>query len=226
MRRRIAQALNKFRGCACTWPFTFGVRLGWATVSTPNPDPRHALGRAYFLRGQCTVFSRGFGVMCDRLRQAGVWAEDLRCVGDRWVRRHLFADHQADKLRGPLILVGHSCGGRYALFTAEQLARHGIKVDLLICVDVARPYEVTANVRHAVHIYRSRRRIYPARPLRPAQGSTARITNLDLDAIDSPISPAWLHHLNVTTSESVQLWILGQILETVGGIAKQRPRPA
>jgi hypothetical protein len=213
MWRRILQVTNRIRICAYTWPFTFGVRLGWATVSTPNPA--NAIGRAYFLRGQCAVFSRGFGVLCNQLRHAGLWTEDLRCVGDRWVRKHLLADHQAGRLRGPLILGGHSCGGRYALFTAQQLARHGINVDLLICVDIAAPYDVAANVRHAVHIYRSRRRIYPARPLRPAAGSTARITNLDLDAGESPISPAWLHHLNITTSAGVQKWILGQIFEAV-----------
>src|SRR4051812_48520433 len=103
------------RTCALLWPFPFGVRLGWVTTSVPNPPLETARGRAYVLRGQAMVFSRGFGVLCDRLREAGVWAEDLRCVGDLWVRRHILADHRAGRLRGPLILVGHSCGGRYAL---------------------------------------------------------------------------------------------------------------
>src|SRR5437879_6008788 len=98
---------------ALTWPFSFGVRLGWATTATRNPAPMQAAGRVYLLRGQGIVFSAGFGTLCDRLRRAGFWAEDLRCVGDRWVRRHLIAEREANRLRGPLILVGHSCGGRY-----------------------------------------------------------------------------------------------------------------
>ncbi|HYV39099.1 MAG TPA: hypothetical protein VE988_25660, partial [Gemmataceae bacterium] len=110
------------RVCALTWPFCFGVRLGWATTSVPNPDPLTARAHVFFLRGQAVVFSGGFGSMCDRLRQQGIWAEDLRCVGDRWVRRHLLAGHAAGRLRQPVILVGHSCGGRYALFTAQELA--------------------------------------------------------------------------------------------------------
>ncbi len=204
------------RGCALTWPFCFGVRLGWATARTPNPDPAGALGRAYLLRGNAVVFSRGFGVICDRLRRAGVWAEDLRCVGDRWVRRSLIADQQAGRLRGPIILVGHSCGGRYALFTARQLARRGISVDLLVCIDVAIPFAVPANVRQAVHIYRSRRRIYPARPLRPAPASGAEIVNLDLDAPGSPIDPRGLHHMNITESPAVQDWVVARALGAVG----------
>jgi pimeloyl-ACP methyl ester carboxylesterase len=203
------------RICALTWPFPFGVRLGWATVATPNPPLNQAIGRVYLLRGQAVVFSNGFAMIGDQLRRAGLWAEDLRCVGDHWVRRQLLADHHAGRLHGPVILVGHSCGGRYALYTAQQLKQHGIAVDLLIAVDVAGPYDVADNVKHAVHIYRSRRRIYPARALLPAPGSSARITNLDLDAADSPIAPAWLHHLNITSSAAVQAWIVDCILETV-----------
>jgi hypothetical protein len=200
---------------AMTWPFCFGVRLGWATSSTPNPGLADALGRVYLLRGNGAIFSRGFGVLCERLRRAGLWAEDLRCVGDRWVRRHLLADHQAGRLRSPVLLVGHSCGGRYALFTAQQLARHAVPIELLICIDVAIPYDVAANVRHAVHLYRSRRRIYPARPLRPSPDSASKVTNLDLDAENSPLRPAGLHHLNITASRGVQDWVFDCILTTI-----------
>jgi hypothetical protein len=200
---------------ATTWPFPFGVRLGWATTSLPNPDPFTAAGRVYLLRGQAVVFSRGFGPMCDRLRRAGLWAEDLRCVGDLWLRRHLIADHDAGRLRGPIVFVGHSCGGRYALYSAQRLAERSIGVDLVVCIDVAGPFAVAANVKQAVHLYRSRRRLYPARPLRPAPDSNAHITNVDLDAPGSPIAPAWLNHLTITWRAALQDWIVERILRTV-----------
>jgi pimeloyl-ACP methyl ester carboxylesterase len=203
------------RLAALLWPFPFGVRLGWATTRVPNPEIRQARARAYLLRGQAIVFSRGFGAMCDRLRREGVWAEDLRGVGDCWVRRHLIADREAGRLVGPVILVGHSCGARYSLYTAHELARHGIEVELIVCVDVAIPFEVAANVRHAANLYRSRCRIYPARPLVGAAGSAARIANVDLDAEDSPIAPTGLHHLNMTASQAVQDWIVARVLEAV-----------
>ncbi len=202
------------RGCALTWPFCFGVRLGWATTRTPNPAPEQARGRVFLLRGQGSVFSRGFGAMCGRLRRAGLWAEDLRCVGDRWVRRRLREDHAAGRLKGPVILVGHSCGGRYALFTARELARQGIRVDLIVCIDVAMPFPVAPNVGEAVHFFRSGWRIYPARPLRPESGSPARITNIDLDGENSPIAPSGLHHLNITASPAIQDWVIDRILES------------
>jgi|SRR5579884_249170 len=210
------------RGCALTWPFCFGVRLGWATARIPNPDPQRARGRVYLLRGQAVVFSRGFGAMCARFREAGLWAEDLRCVGDRWVRRHLRTDHEHGHLHGPVILVGHSCGGRYALFTARELARWGIPVELLVCIDVAMPYPVAANVGHAVHLYRSRNRLYPARPLHTGPGSAAQVMNLDLDDAASPIAPARLHHLNITASPEVQNWVVERGLEAVATVEARR----
>jgi hypothetical protein len=199
-----------------TWPFPFLVRLGWATARQRNPEPARAKGRVYFLRGQGLVFSRGFGGMCAALRRAGWWAEDLRCVGDLWLRRHLEHEHQAGRLHGSVVLVGHSCGGRSALHVARYLEPLGIAIRLIICVDVAFPCPVAANVAHAVHLYRSRLRLYPAGLLQGAAGSRTVIENVDLDAADAPLHERWLHHLNITARPSVQGWILGRVLATLG----------
>src|SRR5436190_21529640 len=138
---------------AWLWPFPFGVRLGWATARTPNPDPTQSRGRVFLLRGNGVVFSPGFGRMCAALRRAGVWAEDLRCVGDRWACRRLSADHRQGLLRGPVIFVGHSCAGRYSLHAADVLRTAGVGVDLVVCLDVALPLPVPANVKRALNLY-------------------------------------------------------------------------
>lgn len=199
------------RVCTCTWPFAFGTRLGWASTRVHNPAPGSERGRAYRLRGQGAVFSRGLADLCARLRRLGLWAEDLRCVGDRWALRHLTAQPP----RCPVVFVGHSCGGRYSLFAAHQLARRGVRVDLLVCLDVAGPPPVPDNVGKAVNLYLSRRRLYPARPLRPAPGSRAAIENIDLSAAGSPLRAANLNHLNITDHPAVQALTLGRILEAV-----------
>src|SRR5438445_1769153 len=113
---------------AALWPFPFGVRLGWATAGAPNPDPSRARGRVFLLRGNAVVFSGGFGTLCTELRRAGLWAEDLRCVGDRWACRRLVADRRAGRPGGPVVFVGHSCGGRYSLHAAGRLQDAGIAV--------------------------------------------------------------------------------------------------
>jgi thioesterase domain-containing protein len=117
----------------------------------------------------------------------------------------------AQQLRLPIILAGHSRGGRRALLAASRLQQAGIAVEMLICIDVAFPPVVPGNVRRAVHLYRSRWRLYPARPLQPALDFTGAIENIDLDQPDSPIQQHWLHHLNITGSEKVQDWVVREI---------------
>ena len=191
------------------WPFTFGVRLGWLTARCPNPDPAQTRDRIFFVRGNAVVFSRGFGKMCGLLRRAGYWAEDLRCIGHRWVCRELTRRDEGPP--GRVIFVGHSCGARYAIHAAEYLAPIGIAVELLVCLEVALPPPVPVNVRAAANLYITRRRLYPAGPLRPRPGCAARIDNVDLDAPGSPIRRGWLNHLNITDSPAVQDWVLRRV---------------
>ena len=190
----------------------FLVRLGWVTASAPNPDPQRVSGNVFFFRGNAIAFSNGFGTLCGRLRREGVWAEDLRCRGDTWACRRLVTDRDAGRLRGPVILVGHSCGGRSALFGAERLRRQGIAVDLIVCLDVALPPPVPANVRRAVNLYLSGRRLYPAGRLRPAPGASPDVANVDLNAPGSPIDARGLCHLNVTGRPAVQDYVMGEIM--------------
>ena len=48
----------------------------------------------------------------------------------------------------------------------------GIAVRLVVCMDVAFPPAVPANVERAIHLYRTRQRIYPARALKGMDGAT------------------------------------------------------
>ena len=113
----------------------------------------------------------------------------------------------------PVVFVGHSCGGRSALFAAEELHAAGIEVSLVVCLDVTLPPPVPANVRRAINLRRTRRRLYPAMPLVAAPG--AAIENIDLDAPDSPIEPGWICHANITSRPRVRDYVVGRILEVV-----------
>jgi hypothetical protein len=119
------------RVCAYLWPFTFGVRLGWLTAGRKNPPLTRVSDRIFFFRGQAAVYSNGFGTLCGAFRRAGCWAEDLRCVGHRWVC-HELSESQKGAATGRNILVGHSAGGRYALVAAQQLDKVGVPIDLLV----------------------------------------------------------------------------------------------
>jgi hypothetical protein len=199
-----------------TWPFPFLVRLGWATCKTPNPDLGSVRSRVFLLRGNGIFFSGGFSGLCTALRRCGVWTEDLRCVGDWWACRQLIADKRAGRLQGPIIFVGHSCGGRYALYGARALQQVGLTVDLVIGLDVAFPPVVPGNVKRAINLYIGGWRLYPSGRFRAEPGTTTQVENIDLTGDAVPVSARGLHHLNVTNSTDVRSYILQRILETIG----------
>ncbi len=189
------------------------VRLSPLTTARPNPDVGQTAGRVFALRGQLAVFSRGFGRLCDRLRDRGCSAEDLRCVGDAWAVRQLIAARDAGLPQMPVVFIGHSRGGRRSLVAAQTLERHGVAVDLVVCVDVALPPLVPANVRHAVHVFRGRRRLYPVRPIQRITPSTL-VENIDLDAPDAPFPGRGLTHLTITAHAPLLDWLTTLIGET------------
>jgi Alpha/beta hydrolase family len=193
------------------WQTPLGSRLGWLTASAANPDPVDSPARVFLLRGTGTIFTAGFGELCTKLRRTGIWTEDVADAGDHWVCRHLIAEQKAGRLRGAVVLVGHSRGGRHALDAARELKKAGIAVDLLVCVDVAMPPTVPGNVRRAISLYKSQRRIYPADPLQREDGSITGIENVDLSDPNATIPGRGLHHFNITASPAVHDLIIRRI---------------
>jgi pimeloyl-ACP methyl ester carboxylesterase len=190
-----------------SWLFPPMTRLGWITAQTPNPPSAQAWCVAYLFRGNGAVFTPGFGRLCS------VWTEDLRCVGDQWACNHLLEERAKGRLCGPVVLIGHSRGGRRALAAAAWLAQVGVMVDLIVCVDVAFPPLVPASVRRAVHVYRSRWRVYRAGLLHQSANGTGLVENIDLDQVGAPFPGQGLHHLNITGFPALQDWIEREIRE-------------
>ena len=207
-------AISLLRPTTWLWPFPFGLSVDWLTVNAANPERKSARGRVYCLRGQGIVFSPGMALICEKLRPEGYYCRDLRCMGDALVVR----ETRTDRARGiplcPIILAGHSAGGRAAIHASAQLASLGIPVALLITVDVAIPPVVPSNVRRAINIYRTNQRIYPAGPLHCSPDSETLIENMDLDSPQSPIHQPGIHHLNITSIPAIQNLILDAIRTT------------
>jgi thioesterase domain-containing protein len=130
----------------------------------------------------------------------------------------VIADRQDGRRGGPVVFVGHSCGGRSALFAAQELGTAGIDVSLIVCLDVTLPPPVPANVRRAINLRRTRRRLYPAMPLVAGPGAATIIEDLDLDAPNSPIEPGWICHANITSRPRVREYVVGRVLEVMNPI--------
>jgi hypothetical protein len=196
------------------WQIPLGSRLSWVTTSVANPEKSPA--RVFLLRGTGTVLTPGFGTLCTKLRSAGIWSEDLGDAGERWISRELIEERRTGATPGPIVLVGHSRGGRNAIDAARSLQHAGIAVDLLVCLDTALPPTVPGNVRDALNIYWSEPRLYPAAALKADSGARTQIENIDLSDPHAPLQGQGLHHLNVTASPAVQDFVIGRILALAG----------
>ena len=198
-----------------SWAYPAVSRMGWLSTMVANPSPSDARGVAYLFRGNGTIFTPGFGRLTDQLRSQGLWAEDLTCNGLTWARQQIIKAPNDRPISLPIILIGHSCGGRSCLKLAALLEAVGVAIDLLICIDVAFTTPVPANVRRAVHLYRSCWRLYPARPLVPCPGNVSPMDNIDLDHPAAPFPGTGLNHFNITNSESLQRWIVREVKNTL-----------
>jgi pimeloyl-ACP methyl ester carboxylesterase len=186
--------------------------------SAELPRPNRYPGRVYLIRGQGWGFSPGWRKLRDRLREAGARADDISDLAAGGAVAELLADHQAGRLTGPIVFVGHSRGGRQSLAAAERLGRAGVAVDLVLTADVAFPPAVPGGVQRAVNLYLTHTRLYPARPLRPVPGNEPIIENIDL----GPAGAKGLNHLNITSNSALQDYLFARIMEVV----RASPGPA
>jgi hypothetical protein len=126
-----------------------GSRRAAAEV-TPRP-----FARAYLVRGLLgLIFSRGMNRLAERLEEAGVHADVYdfpTCdeTADTAIREYSEAP-------APIVLIGHSMGGRCVLLMARRLQEANIPVGLLVTVDpVHLSPSVPANVERYINIFLS-----------------------------------------------------------------------
>lgn len=123
--------------------------------SASSELPRHSFARAYLIRGILgAIFSRGMNYLAERLRESDVDADvyDFPTCGE-------IADtamREYGESPEPIVLIGHSMGGRCALLIAKRLQEAKIPVSLLVTVDpVHSSPSVPANVQRYINIFLS-----------------------------------------------------------------------
>lgn len=115
----------------------------------------HSFARAYLVRGILgLIFSRGMNRLAEGLNEAGVHADVYdfpTCdeIADTAIREYSEAP-------APIVLIGHSMGGRCVLMIAKRLQEAKIVVSLLVTVDpVHGSPSVPANVQRYINIFLS-----------------------------------------------------------------------
>lgn len=127
-----------------------------AAPSQSEPSPILPRGRAYLFRGAMgLIFSRGMDKLAARIQHAGITANVYEFTVCDLVASAALEKYREDPV--PIILIGHSMGGRCALQFSEKLQSEGIPVSLVVTIDPAHlSPDVPLNVERFINIFLSK----------------------------------------------------------------------
>ena len=158
------------------------------------------------LRGLFEVFSLGMNDLARKLRCRGY---DVKLTS--WALAPLEAkccDRQ------PLVIVGHSLGGRMCGWVPRSLKKCGKRVPLVILVDANLVQRIPNNVDKCVHLF-------VTNEIGLFHGSPVRGESAGMNIVNRNVScgqPSWMHggvsHFNIDSTDWVHDIIINEIAKT------------
>lgn len=163
------------------------------------------LGNAsvYLLRGFANIFSRGLDQIAADLRSAGVEAVIRNHSAWRSVAAKIIADHKSGEKRS-VVLIGHSLGANAIISISDELAKNGIRVDLLASFAATAPAPLPRNVKHAINYYFSANGW--GLPLVAGPQFNGKLENRDYSSAKD------IGHFNIDKQRALQLEVERQVM--------------
>ncbi len=174
----------------------------------------HVQGEIYTMRGGLGgVFSKGMNHLEDTLADrykisasSTVWFKAI-ALSDSIIKRY-----KENKIKGPIILVGHSLGANDQIGVARQLNKANIPVALLITIDPVLPLKIPPNVKHEVNIYKpSFVPLFSGMALKADNPKLTRVENLNVDTFKE----MGVNHFTIDKHQYVQKIMVDRILATL-----------
>lgn len=173
---------------------------------TPAPAPITAPPRVYLFRGALgPIFSRGMDSLTKEITDAGVTANVYEFTICELVYKEAIAEYKRSPF--PIILIGHSMGGRCGLFFSEALEAEHIPVSLLVTIDPAHMSpSVPLNVERYMNIFLSKN-VLGGGDIKPMPGFPGHYASVDLEQRDE------ISHITIDKVDTLHRQILAKILE-------------
>ncbi|MEM9656827.1 MAG: hypothetical protein AAF961_00565, partial [Planctomycetota bacterium] len=149
-RRNVHVGFLAILAATCIWAalvaeIACSQSLGPPQPATPAPHPSPVRPRILVLRGLLEVFSLGMNDLAEKLSAFGYDA-----TSTSWTLALSEVDCSDER---PLIVVGHSLGGRACNWVSRKLGAAGKRVPLIIIVDANLIQAIPSNVDRCVHLY-------------------------------------------------------------------------
>ncbi|MFH1923251.1 MAG: thioesterase domain-containing protein [Planctomycetota bacterium] len=159
------------------------------------------------MRGAFTVFSLGLDELGTKLRKQGLDVEVTTASGSSSAAAKIRNAYRADPSAGPIVIIGHSLGGKLAPQLARDMKRYGVPVKLVLILDAPESMSIPSNVERCVNIYQSIPtgvvRGLPAR----AESRSTEMVNIDI----ARYRGLSVNHFNIDGSD----WIHDAVVKEV-----------
>jgi len=181
------------------------------TATEPSPTPSRA--RVYVFRGALgPIFSLGMDSLTEKIQRAGVKANVYEFTICSFIASAAIKDYREDP--APIVLIGHSMGGRCALLFAETLQEEGFPVSLVVTIDPAHlSPDVPLNVEHFINIFLSKN-ILGGGDIKPKQGFRGSYASYDLAQHDE------VSHINIDKMDAIHQQLIAKIVRLAAAPAK------
>jgi pimeloyl-ACP methyl ester carboxylesterase len=182
-----------------------------SAAATPQAVPPR--GRAYLFRGAMgLIFSRGMDRLTEKIQRAGVTASVYEFTVCDLVTAAAIAKYRQDP--APIILIGHSMGGRCALEFSEKLRDEGIPASLVVTIDPAHlSPDVPLNVERFINIFLSKT-VLGGGDIKPTLGFRGHYASYDLARHDEVL------HINIDKMDQLHQQLVAKVVQLAATPAK------
>jgi pimeloyl-ACP methyl ester carboxylesterase len=199
--------------------------LGPARVVGAEVGPASRGARILVVRGIFNVFSLGLDDLACKLAQRGYHVDvappSLALVAAAAIEREC----RADATRKPLIIIGHSLGGRFCCSIPWQWRDSGLAVRLIVVLDANPQTPVPDNVQRCVNLYTTNDLgVFHGQDVRVVDPRT-ELVNLDMTRVRRPPGVPPVDHFTIDDSVWIHSLVIEEVDHAVGRGAGAAARP-
>jgi pimeloyl-ACP methyl ester carboxylesterase len=180
-----------------------GAPIAPAEPSAEPPDLSRT--RVYLFRGALgLIFSRGMDKLATRIERTGATVNVYEFTICGLIASTAIEEYKSNPF--PIVLMGHSMGGRCALEFSEKLKAEGIPVSLVVTIDPAHlSPSVPTNVARFINIYLSKD-VLGGGDIKPVDGFRGQYASYDLQKHGEL-------HINIDKQDDIHQQLAAKVVE-------------
>ena len=187
-----------------------GAPIAPAEPSAEPPDLSRT--RVYLFRGALgLIFSRGMDKLATRIERTGATVNVYEFTVCGLIASTAIEEYKSNPF--PIVLMGHSMGGRCALEFSEKLKEEGIPVGLVVTIDPAHlSPSVPTNVARFINIFLSKD-VLGGGDIKPVAGFAGQYASYDLQDHGEL-------HINIDKMDVIHQQLAAKVLEVAAAPAR------